>query len=227
MDLKKLCEPFPADDVEWRIGRSGKGDKGYWATCLAYLTNRAIMQRLDDVCGPASWKNEHPTVGPAGGVVQGISIKLDGEWITKWDGAENTDIESVKGGLSDAMKRAGVLWGIGRYLYNLDEGFAECSDVKQNGYRYAKTKDGVMYWKPPLLPAWALPPKLNLIDEPLRKWMAWLKKEPTLEAFNDGLKELAEMDKPLKEAVWKASLEYAMNHNWVLDKAAKQFRSIA
>ena len=37
----------------------------------------------------------------------------------KTDGAENTDYEPVKGGLSDAMKRAASQWGIGRYLYKL------------------------------------------------------------------------------------------------------------
>src|SRR4051812_7105049 len=104
MDLKRLAEPFPAEDIEWRIGRSGKGDKGFWATALAYLTNRAIMQRLDDVCGPHRWRNEYREwhVGEKHGVLCGISIKVDEEWVTKWDGAENTDIESIKGGLSDS-----------------------------------------------------------------------------------------------------------------------------
>lgn len=41
------------------------------------------------------------------------------EWLEKTDGAENTDYEPVKGGLSDAMKRAASQWGIGRYLYKL------------------------------------------------------------------------------------------------------------
>ncbi len=47
MDLLNLQSPFPAKDVEWRVGRCGKNANGLWATCLAYLTNRAIMQRLD------------------------------------------------------------------------------------------------------------------------------------------------------------------------------------
>ena len=44
---------------------------------------------------------------------------LSGGFITKWDGAEDSDIEPVKGGLSDSMKRAAVQWGIGRYLYSM------------------------------------------------------------------------------------------------------------
>lgn len=161
MDLTELREPFPATDIEWRIGRAGKNNRGIWAMCLAYVTNRAIMQRLDDVCGPGNWRNEY-TAAPCGGILCGISIKVDGEWVTKWDGAENTDIEAVKGGLSGAMKRAAVQWGIGRYLYGLDEGFADISADKGPGMNFARLKkeDGgdVFYWKPPALPAWALPP---------------------------------------------------------------------
>ena len=29
-----------------------------WATALPYLTNCAIMARVDEVCGPENWKNE-------------------------------------------------------------------------------------------------------------------------------------------------------------------------
>lgn len=41
------------------------------------------------------------------------------------DGAEDSDIESVKGGLSDSMKRAAVQWGIGRVLYDLNTVWVE------------------------------------------------------------------------------------------------------
>ena len=37
----------------------------------------------------------------------------------KADGAGQTDMEAEKGALSDALKRAAVRWGIGRYLYDL------------------------------------------------------------------------------------------------------------
>jgi len=160
MDLKQLSAPFPADAIDWRIGQAGKGASGkMYAKVLAYLTSRAVMDRLDDVCGPLNWKNDY-RAGPAGGIVCALSIwdAEKNEWITKHDGAENTDIEAIKGGLSDAMKRAAVQFGIGRYLYNLGETFAECSDTKQQGWNYAKAKDGsIFYWQTPNLPAWALP----------------------------------------------------------------------
>ena len=156
----RLADPFPEGDIEWRISRSGKSGSRTWAFVLAYITSRAIQERLDEVFGIFGWKNEYKP-GPNGGVICGISVRdvSTGEWVQKWDGAENTAIEEVKGGLSSAMKRAGVHFGIGRYLYNLTENFATCADKKsaQTPYR-AKLKDGtVFWWGPPKLPAWALP----------------------------------------------------------------------
>ena len=114
MDLSKLKDCFESNDIEWRLQQCGKTKEGkIWGMALAYVTNRAIMNRLDEVCGPENWKNEFKAA-PDGGILCGISIKIGDEWVTKWDGAENTDIEAVKGGLSGAMKRAAVQWGIGR-----------------------------------------------------------------------------------------------------------------
>lgn len=154
MDLKNLKDLFDPGDIEWRIGSSGDYNGRIWATGLAYVTNRAIMDRLDDVCGPDKWKNEF-CAGPEGGVLCGISIKIDDEWITKWDGAENTNFEAVKGGLSGSMKRSAVQWGIGRYLYKLKTTYVKIDD---SGDNKAKTKSGKMFkWHTPQLPSWAIP----------------------------------------------------------------------
>ena len=84
------------------------------------------------------------------------------EWVTKWDGAENTDIEAMKGGLSGSMKRAAVQWGIGRYLYKLESAFADCftdKSGKNRGTATQKNSNQKTYftWNPPALPHWALP----------------------------------------------------------------------
>ena len=144
MKLDDLKTPFAYNDIEWRAGAT-TADKTK-ALALAYITSRAVMNRLDDVCGAHNWRDEYAP-GPSGGVICGISIKIGDEWITKWDGAENSDIEGVKGGLSDAFKRAGVKWGIGRYLYDLDGTWVQC---EQRG----KT---VVLSEKPKLPNWALP----------------------------------------------------------------------
>ena len=98
--LARLRDPFAPQDIEWRVQQAGEKNGKPWARVLAYVTNRAIMERLDETVGPENWRNEyHP--GPAGGVVCGLSVRIartDGtaEWVTKWDGAENSDVEPVK-----------------------------------------------------------------------------------------------------------------------------------
>lgn len=166
IDLSKLSEPFEESDIEWRASRSGIKDDGEpYCMVLAYCTARAIMRRLDEVCGPGNWRNEKMTVhelrtGPIA-IQVGISIKIEGEWVTKWDVSDPTQIEPVKGGFSGAMKRAGAQWGIGRYLYMLSEEFAECSKKFQKGWERARLpKDNggaTFFWKPPKLPEWAMP----------------------------------------------------------------------
>jgi len=164
VDLTKLTEPFPTEDIEWRVCRSGLGGSGVYCMVLAYITARAIQKRLDDVCGPENWRLEEPRILDINGksaFACGLSLRVGDEWVTKWDVAEPTTIEPAKGGWSGATKRAGAQWGIGRYLYHLDETFAEVSDNKSRGWNYAtlKTNDGpkAYYWKAPGLPGWALP----------------------------------------------------------------------
>jgi hypothetical protein len=167
IDLSQLAKPFPMEDIEWRVSRSGIGRSGIFCLVLAYITARAIQERLDEVCGPANWRTEQPQIIDVNGksaFAVGISIRINNEWLTKWDVSEPTNIEPAKGGFSGGMKRAGAQWGIGRYLYYLDETFAEVTETiieGSRGWNYAKLSKekggGAYYWKAPSLPAWALP----------------------------------------------------------------------
>lgn len=157
-DMEKLKLPFPEKDIEWRLQSCGEKDGRFWGKCLAYITSRAVQDRLDEVCGPDGWQTSIRREGDA--YLCTLSIRVnheDGsvEWISRTDGADATDIEPVKGGISGAVKRVAVQFGIGRYLYNLTEGWAVISDKgKSNG----KTKEGKWFkWDPPALPSWALP----------------------------------------------------------------------
>lgn len=117
-----LSKPFAPEDLEWRLQVTSRDKTSGLA--VPYVTNRAIQDRLDDVVGPENWHNEYQPWHGSGkheGQICGISIYFEGRgFITKWDGAEDTDIEPVKGGLSDSMKRAAVQWGIGRVLYKMN-----------------------------------------------------------------------------------------------------------
>lgn len=159
--LKALQKPFPAEDIEWRVSHAVKTQQGFRALVLAYVTNRAIQERLDDVFGIGGWKNEY-SEWRGKGVKCTLTCKVNEEWISKEDGADETEMESTKGGFSASMKRAAVQWGIGRYLYNLEQVWV---NVKASGQNYINTQVKVGqgkeqckgYWDTPPLPAWALP----------------------------------------------------------------------
>ena len=120
----RLDEPFAPDQIHWRVGQTKEpysDGQPPRATLLAYLTSRDVQDRLDNVFGKANWRDEYQQ-GPDGGVKCTIFVRVGGEWVGKEDGAENTNIEAIKGGYSGALKRAAVKWGIGRYLYALGGG---------------------------------------------------------------------------------------------------------
>ena len=155
MDLKELAKRFPAEDIEWRIQQAGyKNDGTIYAIALAYVSNRGIQQRLDDVCG-LQWQNKYEA-GPCGGMSCGISILIDGEWITRWDGAGERTTETIKSFYSDSMKRAGVQWGIGRYLYKMPVTYVKVHNKGPEKGKFVdkQTKKDVWFkWDIPQLPA--------------------------------------------------------------------------
>ena len=119
----KLEYPFQPHEIEWRVLRTNKDrTKGQVA---AFVDSRAIQKRLDETLGRENWQN-HFSTAPGKDThsttyICEISIyyRDKKEWITKSDGAGCTDVEPVKGGLSNAFKRAASMWSIGRYLYEL------------------------------------------------------------------------------------------------------------
>jgi hypothetical protein len=135
----QLKQPFDPSVISWRVGATNK-DKSS-GIALAYIDARDVMKRLDDVCGDA-WQVEYPFDGCCR-----IGIKIDSEWIWRSNGAGETQVEGEKGKFSDAFKRAAVLWGIGRYLYYLDNTWVA---IKPQGRSYVLAGR-------PNLPNWALP----------------------------------------------------------------------
>lgn len=131
-DLGELYKPFPRDAIHWRAARLTKNkDK---AQALAYLDARDVMGRLDRVCGPMNWQDEYEETA-AGRVLCNLSVRINDEWITKTDGAGNTDYEGEKGAISGAFKRAAVKFGIGRYLYDLDAPWVPCEVTDKGQFR--------------------------------------------------------------------------------------------
>lgn len=132
--LDALSAEFPREAISWRAQSLTK--EGTKAMALAYIDARDVMDRLDAVCGPENWQDRYEFHGPR--TVCYLSIRVNNEWICKADGAGDSDVEAEKGAISDALKRAAVKWGIGRYLYALDAPWVPCESYD---------KSGKLYWK--------------------------------------------------------------------------------
>lgn len=123
-----LKAPFPVDSLSWRIGNKSNWDrvnnkpkdpnKPVKAQMLVYIDSRDVQDRLDEVCDLCAWTWENDFKEVNGRLVCNLTLKGLNLSITRSDGAGDTDFEAEKGGLSDALKRAAVLFGVGRYLYN-------------------------------------------------------------------------------------------------------------
>lgn len=201
---KELSKPFGDKDVEWRISQAGRSSNGkVWAKVVCYVTSRAIQDRLDEVVGPENWRNEYaelPNQKELGqGCLCGLSIRIGDEWITKWDGANNTEKEPIKGGLSDAMKRAAVQWGLGRHLYGLGDNFAQVHENRNTAAYSARTNVGnkqnpewvMVHWSPPMMADIKPRKHYGASDEPegeeladaIRKTIAGAKNAKSLPGF--------------------------------------------
>jgi hypothetical protein len=150
--MERLAEPFPVSAVSWKPQTLTK-DKTR-ALAVAYIDARDVAQRLDEVVGPLNWAVDHKMVGDQ--QMTGLSIHHPDkdEWITKWDAGfvggldsdkEDDQMKAIKGTASDGLKRAAVLWGIGRYLYSLPKQWVDWDEQKRQ------------FKQQPTLPEWAVP----------------------------------------------------------------------
>lgn len=119
-----LTQAIQPEEIEWRVQQQTKNGK---LIVVPYITNRCVMDRFDRQFGWSGWQNEIEEIKD--GFLCRITVRLpDGRTITKTDGANRTDIEPVKGGISDAMKRCAVQFGLGRNLYTYPKVFVETQD---------------------------------------------------------------------------------------------------
>lgn len=107
--------PLTKDEIEVKV----KQIKDNGLIALLYKTARTDMDLLDETVGPENWECQYAEI--KGNLYCGISVLVDGRHVIKWDcGIESREDEEgneKKGEASDAFKRAGFKWGIGRELY--------------------------------------------------------------------------------------------------------------
>lgn len=142
--LQALAEPFAPEELKYKPAVVS----GQRALALVYIDARVVQDRLDDVLGPQNWQDEYEFLGD-GSVVCRLRVRLSGEWIVKMDvggpSEQPDEGDRRKAAVSDALKRAAVKWGVGRYLYRLPQAWVDYDPQKKQ----LKSR--------PQLPAWAMP----------------------------------------------------------------------
>ena len=115
----KEIRKLNANEIEVKVKKVT--EKG--CLLLLYKTARTDMQLLDETFGPENWQCDYKTINDVLYCGIGILRTDNGQpsWVWKWDcGIESRSDEDgneKKGEASDAFKRAGFKWGIGRELY--------------------------------------------------------------------------------------------------------------
>jgi hypothetical protein len=139
-----LAAPFDPSEVKFKPSAVS----GSRALALAYVDARAIQDRLDEVCGVAGWQDSYRVL-PDGAVVCRLRLRIGRQWITKVDvgspSGQPDNGDRTKAAFSDALKRAAVKFGVGRYLYRLPRQWCDYDPQKREFVRV------------PAMPPWAIP----------------------------------------------------------------------
>jgi hypothetical protein len=117
LNLDILNKSLGREYIDFKISQIVKGKDAVYASILAYKDARVDMEILDRAVGQMNWQCTYQR--DTKGILQcSIGIKdKSGEWIWKTSNGIPSDFEGEKGEYSDAFKRAGFMWGIGRLLY--------------------------------------------------------------------------------------------------------------
>jgi len=143
---KALKRPFQARAVKWKAQATSK-DKTQ-ALAVAFIDARNVMERLDRTVGPGEWSDAYEIIAASPDEFV-VECRLTVLGVTKADvgdsSASGGGSNLAKSAYSDALKRAAVKFGIGRYLYALPRRW-----VAYDAQRKRLVED-------PQLPTWAIP----------------------------------------------------------------------
>lgn len=200
-NMESLQAEFPFEQLGWKIIHTFESDGRFFAYVAPFVDARAIQDRFDEVFGIDNWQVSYEKWGEKATKCT-ISVFLNERWISKEDGSEESDYSSVKGGFSNSLKRAAVLWGVGRYLYNVKPTKVELS-TRSNGPNsiYVSYQKKGYYFIPP-----------TMLQQKHKQGSS--KKEPSngrvsLEVLIQNIQELA---KPL--SITSREILLAYNHNY-------------
>lgn len=199
--MESLQAEFPFEQLGWKITNTFESQGRFFAYVAPFVDARAIQDRFDEVFGIDNWQVSYEKWGEKATKCT-ISVFLNERWISKEDGSEESDYSSVKGGFSNSLKRAAVLWGVGRYLYNIKPTKVELS-TRSNGPNsiYVSYQKKGYYFIPPTM----LQQKHKLGSS---------KKEPSNGQVSLGvlIQNIQELAKPL--SITSREILLAYNHNY-------------
>jgi hypothetical protein len=103
--LKELRRPFPPEAIKFK-GQSANKDRNK-ALCVPYIDARLVIERLNHVCG-MDWQPTYELLGKSLWCHLTIGETTRSDLGSGYEG---------KGLVSDALKRAAVLFGVGVSVY--------------------------------------------------------------------------------------------------------------
>ena len=163
-----LADPFDPSEIKFKP-KKPKGCPDNRCLAMAYIDARLVQDRLDETVGIFGWSTSYQQIGQTSFECR-LSVKIGDAWVTKADVGSTSDQEDegdrVKAAYSDALKRAAVAFGVGRYLYRLPAAWCDYDPVKK---RIAE---------PPALrtsPSRMLSPPLGSVSRPRPQSRSWLR----------------------------------------------------
>jgi hypothetical protein len=204
VDFAALAAPFSPVAISWRVGAKSKDNQNGLA--LAYIDARDVMDRLDEVCTPGGWQCRYSHANAK--TVCDIGIKCGDEWVWKANGAGDTDVEQEKGALSDALKRAAVVWGIGRYLYSFPSIWVKIRPLGKSFIidegEYAKLTDAMAKHSKGIIVPPSLPPR-HQDDDAVNGHAQWVRDQKLLLGNLTNYEEVREWKKTNDASIAKLS----------------------
>ncbi|WP_131099838.1 Rad52/Rad22 family DNA repair protein [Bacillus sp. SYJ] len=199
--MESLQAEFPFEQLGWKVTNTFESQGRFFAYVAPFVDARAIQDRFDEVFGIDNWQVSYEKWGEKATKCT-ISVFLNERWISKEDGSEESDYSSVKGGFSNSLKRAAVLWGVGRYLYNVKPTKVELS-TRSNGPNsiYVSYQKKGYYFIPP-----------TMLQQKHKQGSS--KKEPSNGQVSLGvlIQNIQELAKPL--SITSREILLAYNHNY-------------
>ena len=150
-----LSAPFEASEVKFKP-QTVAGNR---ALAIPYVDARVVMDRLDAVLGVWGWEDRYQPQAD-GSVLCQLTVRVGDRTTTKSDvggqSEQPDEGDRDKAAVSDALKRAAVKFGIGRYLYRQKPQWCDYDPAKRQ------------FVRPPALPPAAQPAAAIQAKQPAR-----------------------------------------------------------